>query len=500
MSSVSAGALGLGSRSLAFRGLLAWQGLTFALLAVGLAIALFVPIPDTSWLLIVAERVLHGQRLYSQVIEVNPPLSVLLYEPAVMLADALGLKPDPVAGGLCMLGVLVSLGLSGAILRPLIGDDPLRGWKLAAAGAFALAVLPAAAFGEREHIAVMALLPFVASTVLRAEGRRLHWAFAVLVGLGLGLAVAIKPHFAAVAGLPALWAMWKSRSFRPWAQLELWIGALVFGGYAAWALVAYPNYLADFMPVLRDVYLPVRTSFAEMVTLPSIPAAVAGYAVARLLKLERRWMAAPMLAALGGGVAYLVQGKGWPYHAYPMLAFTALGLLGPVAMVPPAKAGAWTRLDRFMLLFPSLVAVWWLASYRDPGQLARQVAAVAPPSPRLISITGNLGIGIPLVPALDGVWVGSTHSDWVSEGALRREERGGLDPATRARLDRLIDQDRSRLAHDIQVGRPDVILVEHKKFDWRGWALKNPLIASEFTHYRFAGKVREVEVWARTRG
>jgi hypothetical protein len=500
MTSVSAEPVALGNRSLVFRGRLGWQALTFAFLAAGLAVGLLVPVPDVSWLLITGERVLHGQRLYSQVIEVNPPLSVLLYEPAVILSDWLGLKPEPVVGVLCTLGVLASLGLSGAVLKPLIGDDPARRWKLAAAGAFALCVLPAVAFGEREHIAVMALLPFVAATILRGEGRSLRWMLAIPVGLALGLAISIKPHFAAIAALPALWAMLRARRVRPWAQAELWVAAAIFVGYWTWAVTAYPDYFTRFMPVLREVYLPIRSSFLEMITLPAVPAAAAGYLVARSLKLGGPWMAAPMLAAVGGGIAYLAQCKGWPYQAYPMNAFAALGLMAPAAMAQPAQVRAWRLLDCFMLLFPSLVAIWWLSSYRDPGPLAREVAAVAPPSPRIITITGNLGIGIPLVPAIHARWVGTSHSEWVSEGALRREERGGLSPTTEARLDQLMDQDRNQLARDIQVGRPDVILVEHKKFDWRAWALQNPVIASEFAHYRFVGKVREVEVWARKWG
>lgn len=499
MSSVSAGPASFGSRSLAFKGPLGWQALTLGMLCVGLAVSLLMPPPDVSWLLIVGERVLHGQRLYSQVLETNPPFSVMLYEPAVLVADWSGVKPETAVAGLLLLGVLTSLGFTGALLRPLIGDDPTCRWKLTAAAAFVLCVLPVTAYGQREHIAVMALLPFVALQVLRGERQPTHWSLAVLAGIGLGVAAAIKPHFAAIGVLPALWAMWRSRSFRPWALPELWAASLVFASYVASVLVFYPDYLPAFMPVLRDVYLAIRIPLWQIMILPPIPLAAASFIIARLIRLEGRWLAAPMLAALGGGLAFVVQGKGWLYHAYPMLAFATLGVLAAAIMTPSSRAQAWSRIDRAMMLAPALAAVYWLATVRVPGPAPELVASLAPPSPSVASVTGDLCIGIPLVSSIGAHWAESAHSDWIAEGAMAREEVEKLDPATRARLDRLVAQDRTRLAHDLAANRPDVILFDRKKFDWRAWALEDPTIAAVLTGYRLAGVAKHVEIWTRVR-
>ncbi|MDP1584138.1 MAG: hypothetical protein Q8M18_12005 [Bradyrhizobium sp.] len=43
---------------------------------------------DVSWLLTVGERVLGGQRLYVDVFETNPPMAVLVYLPAIVIARA----------------------------------------------------------------------------------------------------------------------------------------------------------------------------------------------------------------------------------------------------------------------------------------------------------------------------------------------------------------------------------------------------------------------------
>jgi hypothetical protein len=497
MSTASAEPLRLAGRTLSVDGPLPWQSLTVIFLIAALAIGVIVPVPDVSWLLIVAERVLHGQQLYSQVLEVNPPLSVLLYMPPAFLADRLGIEPEVATAGLSVLAIACSIGLSAAILKPVMGGDPARGWKLVATAAFVLGVMPAAAFAQREQIAVMALLPFVATTMLRAGGRRPPWALAILAGVGLGLAVAIKPHFALMALLPWAWACWRSRSFRPWAEPELWTAVLAFGGYVAWFLVRYPIYFTRFVPVLRDVYLPVHAPLVLMLIMPGIPLALGAVAVARLMRLEWRWLSAPMLAALGGGVAYMAQGKSWPYHQYPMLAFAMLGLLGAAVLATPDRTRAWSWLDCRVWALPPLAAMAWLALDVNAGPLIRVVAAVAPPAPRMIALSGDFGLGIATTRGVHGRWVGGEHSEWITEGALWREEVGGLSPAERMRLEALKIAERGRLAQDIVAGRPDVMLIDRTPFDWRAWAAKDPAIAAELTHYRLRSVVQGTEILTR---
>ena len=41
---------------------------------------------DVSWLLTVGERVLDGERLYVDIVEINPPMAVLAYLPGLALA------------------------------------------------------------------------------------------------------------------------------------------------------------------------------------------------------------------------------------------------------------------------------------------------------------------------------------------------------------------------------------------------------------------------------
>src|SRR3954452_17144660 len=100
-----------------------WPGLTgwlivVILFAVGIVMRQQVAAnSDVSWLLIAGERWLDGQRLYSDILETNPPMAVLVYVPGILLSRAVDLPAERVVDALVMIAVALSLGFSARILR-----------------------------------------------------------------------------------------------------------------------------------------------------------------------------------------------------------------------------------------------------------------------------------------------------------------------------------------------------------------------------------------------
>src|SRR3981081_1771270 len=77
---------------------------------------------DVGWLLTIGERVLDGQRLYVDIVEINPPMAVMAYLPGIALARALGLDPKMVIVG--KIGILRA-GAYGRSYRPRAMGDGL---------------------------------------------------------------------------------------------------------------------------------------------------------------------------------------------------------------------------------------------------------------------------------------------------------------------------------------------------------------------------------------
>src|SRR3979490_805715 len=70
---------------------------------------------DVSWLLTIGERVLDGQRLYVDIVEINPPMAVFAYLPGIAVARALGLDPKIVIDGQMLLLTAASFLEDGSI-------------------------------------------------------------------------------------------------------------------------------------------------------------------------------------------------------------------------------------------------------------------------------------------------------------------------------------------------------------------------------------------------
>src|SRR5258708_24019593 len=170
---------------------------------------------DVSWLLTVGERVLDGQRLYIDVVETNPPMAVLVYTPGIAIARVLGLPAEVVTDGLMFALIFISLAIVAGILRKSSVLDGAQGRLLAPLAFAVLAILPTQAFGQRDHIAIVELLPLLAVIVLRMNGQTPPTSTAIVAVCGAGLALSFNPHFAvgilcAVASLAVHARSWEA--------------------------------------------------------------------------------------------------------------------------------------------------------------------------------------------------------------------------------------------------------------------------------------------------
>ena len=279
---------------------------------------------DVAWLLTVGEKVLDGQRLYVDFIETNPPASVLVYLPAIALGRLFGIAPERMLDAQIFLGAFLSLALTWLLLTPVAtARRGSRRWLLAASIGIVL-LLPNYNFGQREHIALLCILPALAATAVRAHGLPLRPSLAVVAGLGLGLTVSIKPHFALAALLPELALLIRLRSLRPLFRAENLVAAALAAAYAGAIVAFFPAYLTDMLPLLRDVFLPVHYGLKLL----AVPATMFWAATGLWLLLApqevRRdpLLLVAYLASAGFLGAFLIQGKGWSYQGYPSVALT----------------------------------------------------------------------------------------------------------------------------------------------------------------------------------
>lgn len=419
----------------------AWGAATFAAVVVGTAGAFAtLPTPDVTWLLHVAGVVLDGGRLGVDVVENSPPVILWLKVPAVLLARATGWDSWLVWIGAVSLLAAASVWACGRLLRSipsLAGSAAL----LQAVVAVSLFLLPREEFGQREHVTVCLVLPWLLVVAAWAEDAALPspvlWAASLAGGLGLG----IKPHFGLVwLGLAAV-TWWRARSPRTFVRPELAAPVLVVLIAAAATLVLHP----DWLPYARQ-YGPLYARFERANPLwVSILGEGAEWSWLGLLALLAFAPAATtrsatwsVLAAalVGFHLAAALQMKGWSYHFLPA---GALGLFAAAA----AGAGAGWRGDRLVgrVYGVAVPVAVWLAAWAGLRRAVELVAvpetkwAEADPSlPMLLSevrrsgrretllvLSTNIGSGWPLTHLAGAEWTLRHPSLWML-AAIHAEE------------------------------------------------------------------------------
>jgi hypothetical protein len=503
---------------------------------------------DVSWLITVDEKWLDGATPYRDIIEVNPPASLMLYWPAVALARILGVAPEFAVAAFGFLSIAGGLGLAAAILYRAGLVDRL-GALGAAVALVAFAVLPGQSFDERDHLAAVYGLPFLAVSAARAARAPLDARLAAVAGLGAGLMAAIKPPYALVVIVLLPYLVRRAGVGALLKAVEYYVAAAIGLAYVAAVPHAFPDYVANILPIGFDLYAPIREPMASLLAAPG--PLFAFILVVCALRLARDdagepLVAIPALAGVGALAAYLVQGKGWLYQSYPALAFFSLAAGAALARAPQPRLRVALGALAFLAAALSLLALgrWPLPlafvaagagaalAWRFEGRqgaapiaemgvaaalgaacglfamdgietpaIARALASLGP-HPTVASLSESLAFGHPMVRRIGGVWAQSVPSLWIAAAARRRIDENPGDAALAERMRVYIDADRDRLVADLNRNRPDALLVGRLDTRFHQWVWNNPEIAAARANYRLfaseAGAGFPAELWVRS--
>lgn len=481
---------------------------------------------DVAAILHFAERWIAGERLYVDLIDINPPLVFLLSAVAVVAAHVVGFGPivalqSAVLGAACW-----SLWLCARIAWSQPGVGVARLSVLAVLLPFLLLGFPLEMFGQREHLMLIGALPYLLMAERRGTEadppRRLEALAAVLAGVLFGL----KPYFLAVPLLVEAYLLLVLGARRtlsrptPWLLGALWLAQLAitvrfFGAYITmvvpFAVAAYQS--LDFSPLGAALDGFGALPLAALVVLVPLAFSPRAGAAVRLVAL----------AAIGAWVAGVAQGKGWPYHFLPAEALAVL----LAALVAVERSCGLAPASREGALGPPLASVGVLLGLgvvlvaREPvrdridfdkgeiAQLASFYARVAPRQ-RVLVLSAALN---PFYPALNyggAITASRFMTMWMVQGNYQSCPKDGR------RFHRMREMPRSEryawraVTADLVDRRPQLIIVDDltgiptcqgKSFDLLAYFLRNPLFAEAFAQYEsIASPLATLRVFRRRAG
>lgn len=288
--------------------------------------------PDIPILLGFAERMLTGRAMSDYYWEVNPPLTMIIMIPAVLIAHGFKIA---LQDGFWLQTYGYIFMLSGAFAFYLKQVDFIdRYEKLLCFFLFVLAQfsVPSFQFGDREHVVMMGVIPFMVyqgGLLCRSSGDTGISGWLILI-LG-SVAALIKPHYAILPCFMIMLRVAYYKDLREVFRPDFWLLTISSVIYAAVLYLFFWDYVTVIAPDIYAFYTIMGDP--ELVlqnTVYTLVISVATYLPFLIFVSEKKhsatlWMLfAGMLVTL---LPYYVQQKGFDYHRVPyfFMAFFAYG-------------------------------------------------------------------------------------------------------------------------------------------------------------------------------
>jgi hypothetical protein len=439
--------------------------------------------PDVAWQIWIAHHLRMGARLYVDILEVNPPLWFWMGVPVDWLAERLGVLPEPlmvIATGFASLSSVAATG------RLLVYIPAERRGVLLVYAALILMFMPLSDMGQREQLVAIGALPYIALIARRvqarnSEDREISVFLALAVGTGAALGFALKHYFLLVPLALEGWLLFEQgRAWRPLRPET--VGVVMVGLLYAAAMALYSrDYFTTMLPLVDLAYGAMQArDWSAMFQPPQwIWLAILPLALSRprLLGRAAPFTTALLIASLSFAASWLIQFKGWPYHAIPTSACVALALAALLAERWPSVSAIVRVTAPTILILPLAYAIH-LGPYRN----------VLAPQTR---------------PLLTGLMRGDSVAFVTTQAAYSwplMNERGFRYPSRyytfwmlqRGAPDALKSRIAAETARDFRCIPPRRLI-----FDGDMWQVfsRNPDFADLLTHYRPIRKAGNLEVF-----
>lgn len=208
---------------------------------------------DVSWLMTVAERFLAGGTYTNDFLEINPPMSIYIHVPAVLLAHAANMSLTASARIFIIGVVLLSLFICSRLLTYIIRKESLVYNIMIVSLAFIYMILPGQDFGQREHLSVMLIMPYLLTSVIKLKNASISKNMKFLSGALAGIGFAIKPHLLFALILIEIYIFTRKKKIVDFFRLENIAIGLVFIAYITTAWFLNRDYI-NLVPHIMTFY------------------------------------------------------------------------------------------------------------------------------------------------------------------------------------------------------------------------------------------------------
>ena len=386
-------------------------------LAGGMVATLFAPLnTDSGWYLVGARRLLEGDRLYVDIIDVNPPLIFWLNTPVALVGQHLRVADDRLVAGAVAVALLAAMLLGQRVLS--LAPVPSRISRSGVLCGFLITIVLLSPYdvGQRDQLAAIMFFPY---SLLAARAARQHgtpvW-LSLVCGIFAGVGTALKPYFLAPWIAVELTVVMLRRDLRSCLRLDVAVFLLTQSLFVVALLIVAPGYLATVVPLARETYGAYGVSWRVVLTAKPVlfllSCGLGAIAVYGLLPPRHHALAPVFGAASLGFLASFVGQVAFSYQLIPAQAFAAVALVATVSSVvlglADCRSKSWWRR---LVLFAVAAALLWVGARIVPmiRGLSRNLGlAVTSPYPQAVSVMADtvreVAAGEPVYFLSTSVW------------------------------------------------------------------------------------------------
>jgi hypothetical protein len=283
---------------------------------------------DISWLQHVSRRLWHGGKYYHDFFETNPPLILYLYLPPVFISDWLLLKITWVSKAYIFLLSLSSWLLCYHLTLNLFAKDLSLRLYFMLMLLIAFLILPSYEFGQREHLLVLLIIPYLLLSANRGQNSKISVRITLITAIMAGIGFSIKPYFLLALVANEILLICISRNYLQIMRLEIVVIVSIIISYALSIMWLQPEYLQLAVPfLLRNYYQGFGENFLILLLRVMVFNAGVGIAMYFIFIKDSPYKILGGVFATGVCaflLAYFIQQTVWYYHILPAVVLSFL--------------------------------------------------------------------------------------------------------------------------------------------------------------------------------
>ncbi|MCB1783440.1 MAG: hypothetical protein KDI13_05540 [Alphaproteobacteria bacterium] len=286
---------------------------------------------NVSSLLIGTERLLHGVPYLEADYETNPPLSMLIYAPHILLAQILGISLPLGATITTFILVALSSLTVREILKPFPMLDQNEKRNLLFCYILGITVLSSTIFfPDRENLITMGLFPFILCQYALTQKIQIKSTLLYPVLIIGALCVLVKPHFGLIPTILLIHRMISQKRFSAVKDPDFIILAVATLSYVTLLLTIFREYIDIVLPDALDLYVhqhnvPDTITYTQPRLMLCVFLLLTETLSKDLEKSKKRLVIFFYLCCLIAIIPAIVQMKGYFNHLIPATTFLAAG-------------------------------------------------------------------------------------------------------------------------------------------------------------------------------